>query len=461
MKKTLFLFISASFVCAFTTPVVADEQIELLKQQIEQLKQDYEKRIQALEKGLLAAQQAAKKNEQTLANVQEQAEEAELASDDSQQMMAKNSFNPEISLILDGRYASYQNNPDNYQLPGFSPGDEAGLVPEGFSIGESELTLSSNIDQLFYGKATFSFADDVDGSTSAEVEEAFVQTSALFDGLTIKMGRFFSAIGYLNSQHAHTWDFADAPLIYRALFADQYRDDGLQISYIAPTDLFVQVGAELFSGRQFPSSGSHDGIGSWTTFARIGGDFNNENSWQMGFSHWHASNIDNRETDNINHTATTLYSGDSKINAIDLVYKWAPNTRTDNLKLQFEYFDRDEDGDIALDDFLSGDTGSYHGDQKGWYAQAIYQMNKQWRTGLRYDHLSSHTKGSNYLLLENAGLESHGYKPERYSAMLEWLPSEFSRIRLQYNNDQSYKDSDNQLFLQYTFSMGSHGAHSY
>ncbi len=459
MKKTLFLFISASFVCAFTTPVMADEQIELLKQQIEQLKQDYEKRIQALEKGLLAAQQAAKKNEQTLANVQEQAEEAEMASDDSQQMMAKNSFNPEISLILDGRYASYQNNPDNYQLPGFLPGDEAGLVPEGFSIGESELTISANIDQLFYGKATIAFAEDDEG-TSAEVEEAYAQTSALFDGLSIKMGRFFSSLGYLNEQHAHTWDFADAPLVYRALFGDQYRDDGVQISYIAPTDLFVQVGTELFSGSSFPASGSHNGVGSWTVFARIGGDINSENSWQIGLSHWKASNIEDRESENLN-DSTTIFNGDSEINAINLVYKWTPNTRTDNLKLQFEYFDRDEDGDIALDDFLSGDTSSYHGDQKGWYAQAIYQMNKQWRTGLRYDHLSSHTKGSNYLVLENAGLESHGYKPERYSAMLEWLPSEFSSIRLQYNNDQSYKDSDNQLFLQYTFSMGSHGAHSY
>ena len=45
--------------------------------------------------------------------------------------------------------------------------------------------------------------------------------------------------------------------------------------------------------------------------------------------------------------------------------------------------------------------------------------------------------------------------------MLEWLPSEFSRPRLQYNRDKSSADADDQVFLQYTHSLGAHGAHSY
>lgn len=458
MKKIPLMLVFISFSCASGT-ALSDTEIEQLKQQLKLLKQDYETRIKALEKGLQQAQQAAQKNQKQLAEVQQQTEEAELASD-SIQTTAKNAFNPQISVILDGRYASYENNPDNYRLPGYSLGNEAGLSSEGFSLGESELTLSANIDPLFYGKLTLSFADE-DGSTEVGIEEAFAQTSALYDGLTIKMGRFFSGIGYLNGQHAHAWDFADAPLIYSALFGDQYGDDGLQLSYIAPTDLLVQVGTELFSGSHFPAAGSHSGAGSWTAFAKVGGDFNNEHSWQMGLSHWQADNVDARESNNFDSTATTLFSGKSKINALDLVYKWTSAPRSKSFKLQLEYFDRDENGDIALDDFSSTDISSYHGEQKGWYAQGIYQFNKQWRTGLRYDHLSSHSSGSDYQVLDNAGLKSHGYDPERYSAMLEWLPSEFSRIRLQYNNDKSYQDTDNQLFLQYTFSMGTHGAHSY
>jgi hypothetical protein len=37
---------------------------------------------------------------------------------------------------------------------------------------------------------------------------------------TVRAGRFFSGIGYLNEQHAHTWDFVDTPLAYRAMLGN-------------------------------------------------------------------------------------------------------------------------------------------------------------------------------------------------------------------------------------------------
>ena len=80
-------------------------------------------------------------------------------------------YNPQLSLILDGRYSDYSQDPTRYTLPGFQPGDEAGLSPAGFSIGESELVLSSNIDSYFSGKATFAFAEEgasVDKTSDSE-----------------------------------------------------------------------------------------------------------------------------------------------------------------------------------------------------------------------------------------------------------------------------------------------------
>ena len=54
------------------------------------------------------------------------------------------------------------------------------------------------------------------------------------------------------------------------------------------------------------------------------------------------------------------------------------------------------------------------------------------------------------------------FKPRRDSASLDYLPSEFSRIRLQYNRDVSQPGrGDNQILLQYTLSLGAHGAHQY
>lgn len=86
---------------------------------------------------------------------------------------------------------------------------------------------------------------------------------------------------------------------------------------------------------------------------------------------------------------------------------------------------------------------------------------RTWSVGLRYDMADSDNSGSDDAVLGEAGLVSAGYVPKRSSIMAQWQPSEYSRIRLQYNRDDSYQTSDDQVYLQYTFSMGAHGAHQY
>jgi hypothetical protein len=88
-------------------------------------------------------------------------------------------------------------------------------------------------------------------------------------------------------------------------------------------------------------------------------------------------------------------------------------------------------------------------------------FDRNWATGVRYGTIDSNNTGSDYGVLDETGLLANGHRPERASVMAEWLPSEYSRIRLQYNRDGSYQMTDNQVYLQYTFSMGAHGAHAY
>jgi hypothetical protein len=46
--------------------------------------------------------------------------------------------------------------------------------------------------------------------------------------------------------------------------------------------------------------------------------------------------------------------------------------------------------------------------------------------------------------------------------MLDYTPSEFSRIRLQWGQSKTQAGvTDNQLFLQYILTMGAHGAHKF
>jgi len=430
MKK----FLPLTLVLA-TNSVFADD-ISALKQEFEQMKDQYEKRIQALE-------------DQGSSSVQ------------TKSQPQVNAFNPSISLILDGRFASYKNNPDQYKLPGFLLGDESGLSQEGFAIGESEMTLKANVDQDFTGQMTVSFGNDA-GETTTDIEEAFFETLALGNGFTIRGGRFKSAVGYLNQQHAHAWDFADAPLVYSALWGGGYSDDGLRLSWIAPTDLFLELGVEGFAGEHFPSGGNAStGVGAKVAFINLGGDFDESQSWQTGLGYYTA---DPNQRESATTTDTASFSGGSDVTGISAVYKWAPNGNYKErfFKLQTEYFYRDESGTVFL--LTSGDATTYHGKQDGYYIEGVYQFVEQWRTGLRYDFLSSNNHGEDLIgtnVLDEAGLAADGYDPERISAMLEFDPSEFSRIRLQFNHDKSYQDTDNQVVLQYTMSLGTHGAHTY
>ena len=113
-----------------------------------------------------------------------------------------------------------------------SPSGDIAPAKRGFGLGESELGLSANVDDKIFGNLIFSLAPE----NTIEVEEAYGVLTASPYGLVPKFGRFFSGIGYLNEQHQHVWDFHDAPLAYQAFLGGQFRSDGLQLKWVAPTD---------------------------------------------------------------------------------------------------------------------------------------------------------------------------------------------------------------------------------
>jgi hypothetical protein len=366
---------------------------------------------------------------------------------------AGNTFNPAISLILDGKLTDFSRDPDTYALPGFALGGETGPGEQGLQLGESELVMSANIDDKFFGNFTAALTPE----NEAEVEEAFIETLQLGGGATVRAGRFFSHIGYLNNVHAHAWDFADQPLAYRALLGNQYGDDGVQLRWIAPTELFLEFGAEVFRGDSFPAGGAaRDGKGTRTVFMRVGGDVGPSHAWRVGLSRL-AAEAAERESGDEN--APDLFSGDSTLTVLDLVWKWAPegNRTQRNFKFQLEYFTRDEDGEFT--DGATSTTTAYKGKQKGWYAQAVYQFMPRWRVGARIDRLKADEPGA---ALAGTVLDNQNHDPERASVMIDFSNSEFSRLRLQFNRDDSRaNETDNQWYLQYVMSLGAHGAHAF
>ena len=383
-----------------------------------------------------------------------------------------NAFNPGVSLVLNGTWASYPSDAGHRQIPGFMLGDGAGLAPQGFGLGESELDLASNFDNLFTGFGALSFHES-HGEDSVEVELAYLQTIAMPEGFQVTAGKFFSAFGYQNSRHAHAWDFVDQPLVYETMLNNQYSDPGVQVTWLAPTDTYLLFGAESFGGDKFPAGGAaHSGNGANTAFMKVSQDVDDSNTWFAGLSYMSARSVDraslsipDSQFSDVSDMGAPFFTGTSNILGADLVWKWAPhgNFYQKNFVFQAEYLHRNESGIVSLAPCGSvvgcGGSSAYHDSAAGWYVQGTYQWRPQWRFGLRYDRLSSdNTLQGGY---DPAGLLANGFTPHRESAMVDFSNSEFSRIRLQYNRDQPGPTAYNEVFLQYIVAMGSHPAHTF
>ena len=445
--------------------------IQLLRQEVRRMQADYERRIAELENRLKAAEGRSQQAEQSARQAEQKAEHAAQAVPASRR--AANSFNPAISMVLSGGYNSFSQDPGTYTLGGFKPnGGEIAPGTRGFNLSESELTLSASLDPYFRGAMTLAVTPE----NEVELEEAFVQSTALPHGFTVKAGRFFSGLGYLNEKHAHAWDFIDAPLAYKAFFGGQYGDDGVQVRWLAPTQsVLFELGAEAGRGRGFPGSDRNkNGAAAGVLFARLGGDAGSSASWQLGGSYLQTNpqGLGFDDTDTTTGNATTnSFSGRSKTWLADAVFKWAPTGNAkQQLSLHGGWLKREEGGTLNCDDAdptaptacTGGITDSFSSRQSGGYAEAVYKFAPQWRLGYRHDKLDSGTVnfGAAHIPAAFQSLQQHD--PKRDSFLLDFSPSEFSKFRLQFAQDRNRPGvKDNQLWLQYQMSLGSHPAHKY
>ncbi len=462
-KKTIVSGVLLALGLPCAAQAAPDADLAQIREEIRQMRQTYEARIASLEARLKQAEAEVKQVGSKADSAADQARESASAS--AQPAPARggdniNAFNPGISLILSGLYSNHSKDPAGYQITGFHlPGAVLGDVrpQRGFSLAESELGIYANVDPSFYGGINFAIHPDNTVST----EEAFIQTTTLPHGLTLKAGRFYSGIGYLNEQHAHIWDFADAPLAYQSFLGGQFNNDGVQVRWLAPTDTFLELGAEAGHGANYPGTGrDKNGAGASALYAHLGGDVGASHSWRAGLSLLSTSPQDRQwdDVDVANTVVTNSFTGNSKLWIADMVWKWAPNGNPyyTNFKLQGEYLRRTEDGSLI---YAATTPGAYSATQSGWYVQGIYQFAPYWRAGARTERLNS---GSVDYGVNNASLMRPDYAPTRNALMVDYNPSEFSRIRLQLAQDKSRQGmSDNQLFLQYQMSLGAHGGHKF
>ena len=445
---------------AVAQPASPNPDTQALRRELDAMRAEYEARIQALEQRVKAAEAAVAAQPAPAAVAAPAPAPAVAAAPTAP--AAGGGFQPALSLILSGGYFNSRQDPATYRIRGFSlpPDAEIGPGVRGFSLAESELGLAANIDPWFRGAANIAFAPD----NTVSVEEAYVETTSLGNGLNLRAGRFFSNVGYLNSQHSHVWDFADAPLAYQAMLGTQFDDDGVRLTWLAPTDNFLELSAEAGRGRSYPGSDtSRNGAGMYSFAAHTGGDIGESHSWRAGLSYLHAraSDQDLVAFDPAGTEIRNRFTGSTGVWIADAVWKWAPNgnaTRT-NFKLQGEYLQSRRDGTMVVDAFGAASPGDYRATQSGWYLQGVYQFMPHWRVGLRTERLSPGTPSYG---INTALVGTDSGSPSKNTAMVDWSPSEFTRWRFQVAQDRARPGpSDLQWLIQYQMSLGAHGAHSY
>jgi hypothetical protein len=453
-------FVGAAALIASPAHAQSADDIASLRHDMDQLRQDYEARISDLEARLATAEAdaaAARAAADAVASAQPApdtgvADNAAPVTVDQYASSApesaapagsnQNIYNPGISVALNGFLTAARDDTGAETIAGFAAGDEIGRPARGFSLGESEVSFAANIDPFLAGFLAFSLSNE----DEIELEEGSIRTTALPGGVTLKVGRFLSGIGYLNERHAHDWSFSDAPLPYRAFLNTQVGDDGVQLRWIAPTDQYLEFGAEALRGEAYPASGgANDGIGTYAAFVRTGSDINVSSSYLAALSYLHSDAVDRDSNGD-------LFTGDTDVGIASLIYKWAPggNPLVRNLTLAGEYF-------------WGRDEGTFNGvalnqSHTGWYVQGVYQFRPRWSGGLRIAGLDSDDAGVAFI---GTQLDDLGISPMEYTALLEFDTSEFGRLRLQYSRDEAGLDPNDILTFQYTVIYGPHGAHRY
>jgi hypothetical protein len=377
------------------------------------------------------------------------------------QVSAGTAFNPAITVIPDGLY--YYDNAaggaaalivDRFRVPGARV--EADDSPRGFSLREVELAFSGAVDPYFDVWATFGISDN-----SIEPEEVYVQTRRFLPGAQVKFGQFLSGIGYLNRQHRHQWDFVEAPLPYAALFGSNLEEVGVQVTWLPATRVYTQFGFEALQGdNALIANQLADEYGGvleetpgprlFTGFLKMSPDLGYSNTLQGGLSIGRSRSHQQADAEGNVYDGTAWFLGTDWIWRHDSPRPYGES----DLTVQGEYIYRSK----TLDLMSEGDLQDTTSLQDGLYAQVVYGVGPRWTVAGRFDAAGLRNHVDAFTGVTEAGATT------RYSANATFNPTEFSRLRVQYNYARVPSDSRtrfHQVYVQFQMSLGVHGSHAF
>lgn len=344
----------------------------------------------------------------------------------------------------------------------------------GFTVQNVELTFAGVVDPFLRGDANIVLLIDETGETVVELEEAYLTSLDLPFNLQLEAGQFFTEFGRLNPTHPHTWAFVDQPVVNSRFFGpDGLRSPGVQLSWLAPLPFFAELvlsaqnahgetavsfrnaAGESVAGRTLIDREVRD-LGDLLYLARLRASFDPSEDLSVvgGLSALLGPNASGTDT----HT---------RIYGVDLYIKWRPlinNQGWPFVAWQTEAMLRRYQAGQVLGDVGPIALATTLADA-GLYSQLLWGFARPWVAGVRYDHALG--EDETFPVADGAYRSSADAlrdSRQRYSAVLSYYPSEFSKLRLQYNYDRaeflSERDAHS-VFVQFEILFGAHGAHKF
>jgi len=423
-------------------------------------------------------------DEQRIKRLEEKVDATALATRSASKKTLLSEFNPAIGLIID-TIASHKSRSQS-----FNPGDgpDAGLGinngrPAGadFNLRGAELAISADVDPFARAYAIINASADARNNDEAtlSVEEAAIVTTRLPYNLTVRGGRFFANFGLLSFRHDHDLPFVDRPPSLDTFMGGESQTNGVEMSWLAPTPIYLRftgaVGNKLGANTQDPALNTLN-IAPNTASRPIRGltfigrlqtyfDFTDDHNIELGASVAETPNADNVLAGGVPPTGRferRLVGGDFK-------YRWYPlgsgvrQSFTLSGEILYDVGEVLPGGDRRVDVFGNQiRQGSW-----GGYVYAEYRLSKQWRPGFRFDYFQLQSEP---MLVTNPGtglfgstINTTGHQTDNrtWSPYLTWFPSEFQRLRVQYNrSSRGNGTSADEFFLQWTVVLGAH-AHGF
>jgi len=371
-----------------------------------------------------------------------------------------------LNLSLDGLFAAGASTaPD---VPALEPGGHD-PAQRGFTVQNLEMVLEGAVDPYFRAQANVILQISPEGESVVELEEAYATTTSLPHGFQLKVGQFFTEFGRLNPSHPHAWDFVDQPLVNGRFFGgDGLRSVGARIAWLLPTNFYSEAYLTL-QNSQGETLSSFRSVPGESLFGREIVEREVKSVSDLLLAPRYAASFDLSDTQTLLVGASaalgpngTGENGKTRIYGVDGFWKWKAANAFKGfpfVKVQGELMYRDLYADASPD----GAQPSASFDDWGGYLQINWGFKPGYVAGLRFDSVGG----------DSGGLE--GGDPTdnpdtdalrrriRLSPVLTWFPTEYSKLRLQYNFDRgdAFVDDEHSLWLQLEFLLGAHSAHKF